>query len=139
MPMRNARCVVNITEWSLRWQVPYAAVEDLRRQMGMINTDPPAVVGMSESAVQSLVRLEASRKGCRLFRNNVGAGYLENGSFIRFGLANDSDRLNQQIKSADLIGIEPVIITQGMVGQTIGRFLAREIKAAGCQYAGTTR
>lgn len=130
---------MNLTEWSLRWQVPYAAVEDLRRQMGMINTDPPAVVGMSESAVQSLVRLEASRKGCRLFRNNVGAGYLENGSFIRFGLANDSDRLNQQIKSADLIGIEPVLITQEMVGQTIGRFLSREIKAAGWQYSGTAR
>jgi len=137
--MINARCVMNLTDWAIRWQIPYAAVEDLRRQMGMVNTDPPAVVGQSESAVQSLVRIEASRKGCRLFRNNVGAGYLDNGSFIRWGLANDSDRMNQVLKSSDLIGIEPVVVTPRMVGQTIGRFLSREIKAAGWQYSGTSR
>lgn len=107
--------------------------------MGMINTDPPLVAGRSESAVQSIVRLEASRLGKRLWRNNVGAGYLEDGSFIRWGLANDSERINKKIKSSDLIGIDPVVIRPDHVGTTLGVFLAREVKQAGWQYSGTAR
>jgi hypothetical protein len=128
-----------LSEWAIRWQISYAALEDLRQRMGQINTDPPLIVGQSESAVQSLVRLEASRLGKRLWRNNVGAGVLDNGSFIRWGLANDSDRLNQQIKSSDLIGISPVVITSAHVGHTLGVFMAREVKEAGWQYSGTAR
>ena len=130
---------MNLTAWAIRWAIPYAAVDDLRREMGLVNTDPPVVVGRSESAVQSLVRLEASRLGARLFRNNVGAGYLDNASFIRWGLANDSERVNQKIKSSDLIGIRPTVIEPHHVGRTLGVFLSREIKEAGWQYSGTAR
>ena len=94
---------------------------------------------MSESAIQTLIRLEASRKGCILFRNNVGAGVLDNGSFVRWGLANDSAQLNERLKSADLIGIRPILITPEHVGQVIGQFLSREVKAAGWKWAGTKR
>lgn len=130
---------MNLSQWAIKWQIPYDALDDLRSQIGMINTDPPIVPGRSESAVQSMVRLEASRLGKRLWRNNVGAGYLDNGSFIRWGLANDSDRLNKQIKSSDLIGIEPVIVQPHHVGHTLGIFLAREVKTVGWQYSGTER
>jgi hypothetical protein len=130
---------MNLTAWAVKWGIPYAAVDDLRREMGMVNTDPVAVAGQSESAVQSLVRLEASRLGARLWRNNVGAGYLDNASFIRWGLANDSERINQKIKSSDLIGIRPVLIGPEHVGRTLGVFLSREVKEAGWHYTGTAR
>jgi len=83
----------------------------------------------SESDVQNLVRLAASRAGVRLWRNNCGASLLANGSFVRWGLANDSAEMNRVIKSADLIGIRPVLITPAHVGATIGQFVSREIKA----------
>lgn len=82
----------------------------------------------SESRVQSEVRIEAARRGIRLWRNNNGAGRLENGSYVRFGLANDSPQLNAMLKSGDLIGYETVTITPDMVGQKIARFLSVECK-----------
>lgn len=94
---------------------------------------------MSEAAVGVQVRLEASRLGIRLWRNNVGAGYMQDGSFIRWGLCNDSAAVNAKIKSADLIGIRPVLITPEMVGRTIGQFVSREVKAADWRWRGTDR
>ena len=90
----------------------------------------------SEAEVQSIVRLEAARKGIRLYRNNVGAGKLENGAFIRWGLANDSAAVNDRLKSSDLIGIRAVQITPDMVGKTIGVFVCRECKREGWVYTG---
>lgn len=101
--------------------------------------DPCHVPMTSETSIQTLIRLEASQKGCILFRNNVGAGTLDNGSFIRWGLANDSAQLNERLKSADLIGIRPILITPGHVGRVIGQFLSREVKAAGWKWTGTKR
>jgi len=87
-----------------------------------------------EAEVQSKLRLDASKLGWRLFRNNVGAGKLENGSFVRWGLANDSEQVNKVIKSGDLIGIRPVVITPDMVGSIIGQFASVECKRAGWRY-----
>jgi hypothetical protein len=112
-----------------------AALHELQQAFGQLNNDPPHMAGKSEGAVQALVRLEATRKGKRLFRNNVGAGYLQDGSFIRWGLANDSKAVNDVCKSSDLIGISPELITAADVGQPRGRFIAREIKEAGWQYS----
>jgi hypothetical protein len=69
------------------------------------------------------VRLEAARLGYHLWRNNSGAGKLENGSFVRWGLANDSHALNEHIKSSDLIGWDD-----------LGVFLAAECKPEGWRY-----
>src|SRR6185437_4671449 len=93
----------------------------------------------SEAGILSEIRLEASEHGARLWRNNVGATYTDKGDFIRYGLANDSMQLNQAIKSADLIGIRPVLITQDHVGQIIGQFISREIKKPGWRYTGNNR
>lgn len=93
----------------------------------------------NEAAVSVQVRLEASRLGLRLWRNNVGAGYMQDGSFLRWGLANDSAAVNAHLKSADLIGIRPVLITPQMVGTIIGRFVSREVKASNWRWRGTDR
>lgn len=94
---------------------------------------------ISESELISLIELEASRKGARIWRNNVGATYTADGSFIRYGLANNSAQINKYIKSADLIGIKPVRITQEMVGTIIGQFISREVKNSNWKYRGSER
>jgi hypothetical protein len=124
-------------QWAKKWGVPAEAIEELKSQL---NIDGSASGGSeSEGSVQTKVRLEASRKGCRLWRNNVGATFDTNGNFIRYGLANDSKKINDSIKSSDLIGIRPLKITEGMVGCTIGQFLAREIKAGDWKFKATKR
>lgn len=90
-------------------------------------TKPPPT---SEAYVQSLVRLEAPAKGVRLWRNNVGVLLDANGRPVRYGLANDSATLNRELKSGDLIGWRPVLITPDMVGRVIAQFVSRECKPA---------
>lgn len=95
-----------------------------------VTLPPPPPPGQgSEQRVQSLVRLEAPAKGYKLFRNNVGAGEI-NGSFIRWGICNDTPAINKVLKSADLIGWRQEVITSGMVGSVIARFASVEVKAA---------
>ncbi len=83
---------------------------------------------MAESSVQAQIRLLASQRGWRLFRNNVGVMTREDGVPVRFGLANDSKQMNAQYKSGDLCGIIPRVITQDMVGKVIGQFASVEVK-----------
>jgi len=131
-------------EWARKWNIPREAADDyLRRTAIEENRDLILAVDTSsrssEASIQSRVRIEAARLGWPLWRNNVGATYTSNGDFIRYGLANDSSRLNKQIKSADLIGIRPVVITPAHVGLTIGQFVSREVKASNWIYRGTDR
>ena len=90
----------------------------------------------TEAYVQSLVRLEASRKGVKLWRNNVGAIPDARGIPVRFGLANDSQQLNRTIKSGDLIGWRPIIITPAHVGIKIAQFVSRECKRPDWKFSG---
>ena len=83
---------------------------------------------MSEAGVQSEVRLNASKMGWRVWRNNVGVLKDERGVPVRYGLANDSTQVNKSLKSGDLIGIRPLLITPDMVGTTIGQFVSIECK-----------
>ncbi len=129
---------MKLTTWASKWGIPDVAIEDLKKSLGagmleVINCEE----GKSEAAVTSLVRLEASKKNCRLWRNNVGATYTRNGDFVRYGLANESGKMNDFIKSADLIGIRPIKIRETMVGMIIGQFVSREIKHSNWTYRGT--
>jgi len=129
---------MKLTAWASKWGIPEVAIEDLKKSLGanmleVINCEE----GKSEAAVTSIVRLEASKKGCRLWKNNVGALQSIDGRWIRFGLANESGKMNDFIKSADLIGIRPIKIRETMVGMVIGQFVSREIKHSGWKYRGT--
>ena len=120
-----------LSDWLHRHNVSPAAALELQAIFGLAGTLPQGgqIPGDgSESATQAAVRIEASHKGARLWRNNVGAGKLDDGSFVRWGLANDSAALNHVLKSSDLIGITRE-----------GQFLAREVKHAGWKYTGTDR
>lgn len=93
----------------------------------------------SESYVQSLVRLEAGRKGVKLWRNNVGVLTDETGRPVRYGLGNDSPALNKSIKSGDLIGWRRLFITPALVGCNVAQFVSRECKRPNWSYSGTDR
>lgn len=89
---------------------------------------------MSEMAVQQQLRVAAARYGTPLLRNNSGACRDDTGRLIRYGLGNDSAKINKNFKSSDLIGIWPVIITPEMVGRKLGVFFAVEVKAPGWKF-----
>lgn len=110
-------------EWLNRWHLPQQAVIELLTILA-----PPDTSDSSEAAVQARVRLAAARVGVHLWRNNSGAATDASGRLVRYGLANDSARINAVLKSPDLIGLD-----------RFGRFVAVECKRAGWQYSGTER
>ena len=129
-----------LTAWAARHRIPAAALAELMAAFVTVETAPafhrPDV---DENDVAATIRLEASRLGGRMWRNNVGATMTEDGRMIRYGLANDSQRVNAVLKSSDLIGVMPVTIEAHHVGTVMGRFTAREIKRPGWRYHGTDR
>lgn len=130
-----------LESWAIAWGIPAAALADLRTMMGA-GFDPPVPPPANlrnEADVQAMVRLEATNLGGRLWRNNVGAGELSDGSFVRWGLANESKKMNALVKSSDLVGAIPRKIQPQHVGQTWAVFTCREVKAPGWRYAGTDR
>ena len=130
-----------LQEWAARWHIPQAALDDFRQfTLGLDGGPGDPVPGLSEAAVQTQVRVAASRRGMRLWRNNVGAFHdAERNVHVRFGLANDSAQLNAIVKSADLIGIRPRIVQPQDVGCLIGQFVSYEVKRAGWKYTGSER
>lgn len=127
-------------QWGADWRIPFEALRDLQRRMGVYpdESDTSARSG-SEAAVQAALRVEASKVGARLWRNNVGVLTDSRGIPVRYGLANDSAETNRVMKSGDLIGIKPVTVAQHMVGWTLGVFLSREVKRPGWRYSGSER
>lgn len=100
-----------IWDWAARWGIPHEAIEELRQLPQATLTD-----GQSETATQSRLRMMASQAGAHLWRNNNGAAQDPTGRWIRYGLGNDSARINAQFKSSDLIGITPVNTPVGRLG-----------------------
>jgi len=132
----------DLHEWARRWNLPVECLRDLQTTLGTYTPPlPPEALGKgkSEAWAQSVVRLEASEKGIKMFRNNNGALKDEGGRLVRFGLGNDSKAINEIIKSGDLIGCRPLVILPHHVGHTFGQFVSREIKPPGWQYTGSGR
>lgn len=129
-----------LEQWAAKWGVSAQALADLAA-MYAADSGTSENNGTAESYVQSAVRLEAPHKGVLLMRNNVGALKDERGVPVRYGLMNDTSKLNDRIKSSDLIGIRRVLIGPGDVGKVIGQFVARECKRSDwvLRGAGTAR
>lgn len=128
-----------VMQWAIRHGVSAAALAELGAIFGI---DAPTVApskGVSEAAVQNAVRLEGASKGVTLHRNNVGVLPDRTGRPVRYGLANDSAAVNAAVKSGDLIGWRPIIITPDHVGLCIAQFVSRECKPVGWRYTGTDR
>lgn len=131
--------MISLTQWAVKHAVPAQALYELE---GILTGQVPLVEhtpGKNEATVQSLVRLEAARKGCRLWRNNVGVLQDATGRPVRYGLANDSKQVNEVLKSADLIGWRKVLIEPQHVGSVIAQFVSRECKESTWRYAGSKR
>lgn len=129
---------ISLADWAVKWGIPPQALRELcDSALYFSDEDSPNPKRRSEAYVQSEIRLESARKQKYLFRNNRGAGKLASGNFVRYGLANDSKKLGDVIKSADLVGLEKILITPEMVGTIIGRFLSVEVKHENWKYSGT--
>lgn len=129
-----------IDDWCARHGVPHAARVELLYLLGIRgDAAPPVKVDGtygSEGRQQSLTLLDAAQNGVWLTRNNVGVLLDKNGRPVRYGLCNESKAQNTEIKSADLIGIWPLLIEQKHVGQVVGQFISREVKHEGWQWSG---
>lgn len=129
-------------QWAIKWGVRIDALQDLQVQLGTLTLPPSAEASgpaKSEAWAQSAIRLEASQKGVKLWRNNVGALLDRNGRLVRYGLANDSAELNEKLKSGDLIGWRPVLIQPAHVGHMLAQFVSREVKEPNWQFTATPR
>lgn len=85
-----------------------------------------------ETRIQHQIQLALSEAGCLAWRNETSGAWLgkvihkagnqvtlTDAHMMTFGLC---------VGSSDLIGCTPVVITEDMVGQTIGCFTAIEVK-----------
>lgn len=89
---------------------------------------------MKEHDIIASILIASSARGARLFRNNVGTGWV--GKVTRKA---DSLTILQPRPlhaglckgSSDIIGWTPVTITEEMVGKTLGVFTAFEVKTQG--------
>lgn len=88
---------------------------------------------MSEKKLLNEIMIVHSSFGGRIFRNNVGTGWA--GKFKgRFAngdvVIGNASPLNSGlcVGSSDLIGWSPVVVSDAMVGKTLGIFTAAECK-----------
>lgn len=127
----------DLQSWFKKWHVS----PDAQAELVALFAAAEPISGAGEAGVEMKIvkqaRGTAGAKGMRLWRNNSGALLDSRGVPVRFGLGNDSKRVNDTFKSSDLIGIDRTPITLDMVGQPRGQFLAFEGKAPGWRYTGT--
>lgn len=91
---------------------------------------------MKENPVAQRVQIEAARLGVLTMRNNVGVAVAADGRHIRYGLMNESAKLNASVKSSDYIGITPVqAYVEGIGWTVLGVFTAIETKASNWKFS----
>lgn len=97
----------------------------------------------TEADVQNAVRLAIQEAGGVAWRNNRGAlPNPETGVPVRFGLANDSSKLDAVFKTGDLVGLYPVQVHYGpwgaaMTSALMAIFCMWECKKPGWTWRGT--
>jgi hypothetical protein len=84
-----------------------------------------------EAKAKEVVRLRANQWGARLFTNNTGVAYTEQGRPVFFGLGNDGVKDSESIRTPDDVGFTIVTITPEMVGKKIAVFTAIDAKKLG--------
>jgi hypothetical protein len=78
---------------------------------------------MKESTISNHARLEASKRGYTLFRNNRGNfRTLDGNRIVQAGLSAKG--------SSDLIGYKKMLVTPEMVGKVVAIFTAIEVKSS---------
>lgn len=133
--------MTDFDQWAARW--PQAAAELVGEVLRADEAD--RATATSEAAAQQRARLAITRAGAMAWRNNVGATPAACKSCgapqqpVRYGLANESTKLNQRFKSSDLILAIPRVIRPADVGRTFAQFGSVEVKPAGWRYTGTGR
>jgi hypothetical protein len=133
---------MTLHDWAIKWRVPLDCLQDLQRTLGLQCPPVPEVApahGKSEAWVTSQVLLEASRKGVRLWRNNVGVLEDKTGRPVRYGWANETEALNKVLKSPDYGGWRKTLIQPQHVGMYFGLTVLREFKPPGWNYTGQGR
>lgn len=132
-----------LLEWAIKHGVSSEAFRELLTS-AVFTTETED--DQAESTVQRNLRLNAAELGIMLFRNNRGAGRMESGNYVRYGLANDSKKFGDVWKSGDLIGWENIVVTLEMViraiadgepGFRVSRFTSVEVKNSKWRYSGT--
>ena len=118
--------------WAQRWNIPPEAVSELFGLLAHVELAPnvTAAVG-SEAQVQQGLRVLAPHHDGWLGRNNSGALKDERGNMVRFGLANDSTRLNKVFKTPDLVGFTSITMQSTDVGRQVAVFTGVEAKKPG--------
>ena len=130
---------MNLQVWAQRHNVSQLALSELGAMLAEQPAPATNPTPKSEAACQQEIRLAAPRYGGVMWRNNVGVFNDADGVPIRFGLANDSGRLNKRIKSADLIGYLPFRIGTEHVGKIVAVFMAIECKRGDWKWTGSAR
>ncbi|MEG0966733.1 MAG: hypothetical protein RSG92_15295 [Pseudomonas sp.] len=123
--------MLSLYAWCAKWGVPPEAARELAEHFAR-----PSQGTGAEAQAEDRIVLAAQECGGILFRNNKGALPDKRGRFVRFGLCNETPARGKALRSADEVGILPIVVTPAHVGTTIGQFLSIEAKRPGWRYAG---
>ena len=95
----------------------------------------------SEKNIETQIKIDLSKIGARVFKNNVGKCWIGKSVIIKSVtdgmrlfpgdvVVRQARRFNAglHVGSSDLIGWMPVVVTQEMVGEKIAVFLSPEVK-----------
>lgn len=115
---------MNLHEWANRWGVSVQAFQELMNLMAVEGAENAKNEGQDtlEQQVQQEIRLHCSQLGGVAWRNNSGALQTQDGRWVRFGVGNESKKLNAKYKSPDLFCLTPM---------TGGKLVLPEVKRPG--------